>query len=121
MQNLYYGVDSLRSMPQKTLAILGDIPNEKKKIQEDGKVKISPQIKVRTGPHESMCVPPNDGQSIQGIDGKSKFGNVRKAHAGEAVGGLLMMRQKDDIQMNENNTSTGKKSMVGAFKRCSVK
>lgn len=97
-----------------------NIPNEKKKVQDDRKVKISPQIKVRTGSHESMRVPPNDGQRVRGIDGKSKFGIVGKAHAGEAAGGLLMMRQKEDTQMNENNTSTSKR-MTNAFKRRSVK
>ncbi|GAA5813166.1 hypothetical protein MFLAVUS_006640 [Mucor flavus] len=97
-----------------------DIPSEKKRVQDDRKVKISPQIKVRTGSHESMRVPPNDGQSVRGIDGKSKFGNVGKAHAGEAAGGLLMMRQKEDTQMNENNPSSGKR-MTNAFKRRSVK
>lgn len=101
-----------------------EMPVDKKKIHlEDRKVKISPQIKVRTGSHESMRVPPNDGQTVRGtLDGKSKFGNVRKSHAGEAAGGLLMMRQKDDIQVKEDNVApNGKRTMTGAFKRRSLK
>ncbi|KAI9366533.1 kinase-like domain-containing protein [Pilaira anomala] len=100
-----------------------NIPVEK--IKEDTrKVKISPQIKVRTGSHESMRVPPKEGQTVRGIDGKPKFANARGAHAGEAAGGLLMMRQKDDIKVNDgtttNTTNGGKKTMAGAFKRRSL-
>lgn len=102
-----------------------DIPAIKK--NEERKVKISPQIKVRTGSHESMRVPPNDGQTVRsalngGQNGSSslKFGNVRKSHAGEAAGGLLMMRQKEEKKKNQPvptaSTSTGKRSMVNAFK-----
>ncbi|KAI7892183.1 kinase-like domain-containing protein [Mucor mucedo] len=100
-----------------------EIPVEKKKVLlDDRKVKISPQIKVRTGSHESMRVPPNDGQTVRGVDGKSKFGNVRKSHAGEAAGGLLMMRQKDNDDMAKQQVvQNGKRSMAGAFKRRSLK
>lgn len=101
-----------------------EIPVDKKKaLLDDKRVKISAQIKVRTGSHESMRVPPNDGQTVRGgLDGKSKFGNVRKSHAGEAAGGLLMMRQKDDIQVKQDDFATnGKRSMAGAFKRRSLK
>lgn len=101
-----------------------EIPVEKKKVMlDDRKVKISPQIKVRTGSHDSVRVPPNDGQTVRsGLDGKSKFGNVRKSHAGEAAGGLLMMRQKDDLPVKQTNLpQNGKRSMAGAFKRRSLK
>lgn len=99
-----------------------DIPLNKKNTDESPKkVKISPQIKVRTGSHDSMRVPPNDGQTVRGaIDGghRSKLGNMRKAHAGEAAGGLLLMRQKDDIQRRDEPTT--KRSVANAFKRRSL-
>lgn len=104
-----------------------EIPTIKK--TEERKVKISPQVKVRTGSHESMRVPPNDGQTVRSaLNGKngsssSKFGNVRKLHAGEAAGGLLMMRQKEEKSSNIQPTPTastsnggGKRSMANAFK-----
>lgn len=100
-----------------------NLPVEKMK-EDTRKVKISPQIKVRTGSHESMRVPPKEGQTVRGIDGKPKFANARGAHAGEAAGGLLMMRQKDDIKVNDgtttNTTNGGKKTMASAFKRRSL-
>lgn len=89
---------------------------------KERKVKISQQIKVRTGSHESMRAPPTDGQTVRGnLDGSgnrsSKY-NVRKAHAGEAAGGLLMMRRDDsDDRVPQASTSTTKRSMADAFKR----
>lgn len=95
-----------------------DIPIVKN--DDTKKVKISPQIKVRTGSHESMRVPPNDGQSMRGTldNNRTKFGNMRKAHAGEAAGGLLLMRQKDDTQRKEEPAT--KRGVAGAFKRRSI-
>ncbi|KAK4514116.1 uncharacterized protein ATC70_006124 [Mucor velutinosus] len=91
-------------------------------VVKERKVKISQQIKVRTGSHESMRVPPTDGQTVRGgLDGGNRAGskyNVRKAHAGEAAGGLLMMRRDDsDDRVPQASTSTTKRTMAGAFKR----
>ncbi|CEP13096.1 hypothetical protein [Parasitella parasitica] len=86
---------------------------------KERKVKISPQIKVRTGSHESIRAPPTDGQTVRGkSDSSNTKYNVRKAHAGEAAGGLLMMRRDDgDDRGSQASTSITKRSMVGAFKR----
>ncbi|KAI8636801.1 kinase-like domain-containing protein [Parasitella parasitica] len=86
---------------------------------KERKVKISPQIKVRSGSHESIRAPPSDGQTVRGHSDRSnaKY-NVRKAHAGEAAGGLLMMRRDDsDDRVPQPSTSTARRSMVDAFKR----
>lgn len=94
---------------------------------KERKVKISQQIKVRTGSHESMRAPPTEGQTVRGVlDGGNRSSssssgskyNVRKAHAGEAAGGLLMMRRGDsDERTPQAPTSTTKRSMADAFKR----
>jgi hypothetical protein len=90
------------------------------------KVKISPQIKVRRGSHDSVHSPPNEGQTVRGtLDGRpsaSKFSsNVRKSHAGEAAGGLLMMRQQLEESKEYDpipNTNNKKSNMMtDAFKR----
>lgn len=96
---------------------------------KERKVKISQQIKVRTGSHESMRAPPTEGQTVRGgLDGGNRSSsssgskyNVRKAHAGEAAGGLLMMRRGDsDERTPQASTSTTKRSMADAFKRRSA-
>lgn len=87
------------------------------------KVKISSQVKVRTGSHDSLKMPPSNGQTVRGTmdGGKSKRVNVRNAHAGEAAGGLLMMRQVEGdsfVQKKEVlKTSSSSSKLADAFKR----
>ncbi|RCH99151.1 dual specificity protein kinase yak1 [Rhizopus azygosporus] len=76
-------------------------------LQDDMRhVKISSQVKVRTGSHDSLKTPPGNGQTVRGAmdGGKLKLANVRKAHAGEAAGGLLMMRQKENPKKDVSKT-----------------
>ncbi|KAI8371841.1 kinase-like domain-containing protein [Blakeslea trispora] len=89
------------------------------------KVKIAPQIKLRRGSHDSLRIPPHDGQTVRSvIDGKTaKLGHVRKAHAGEAAGGLLMLKQSDkapsyaNATNNHAPTSNKRRIMPDAFRR----
>lgn len=82
---------------------LGLLPPEAKKPQDvPKKVKISNQIKVRRGSHDS--------EAVLRMDGKAKINNIKKAHVGEAAGGLLMMRHDE-----------GKRAISDAFKRRTIK
>ncbi|KAG1374405.1 hypothetical protein G6F60_009529 [Rhizopus arrhizus] len=106
-----------------------DMPKKsrlQKQAQESSemrKVKIAPQVKVRTGSHDSLKMPPSSGQTVRGTmdGGKSKRVNVRNAHAGEAAGGLLMMRQVEGdafVQKKEVlKTSSSSSKLTDAFKR----
>ncbi|KAI8973739.1 kinase-like domain-containing protein [Mycotypha africana] len=85
--------DYIGLLPPETL----DRQQPSKGKMSNRKITISSQIRVRTGSHDSMRVPPSDGETVQRRAGNNSFAaNVRKAHAGEAAGGLLMMRQDDD-------------------------
>jgi hypothetical protein len=80
------------------------------------KVRIAPQVKVRRGSHDSVR---EDNQATRGrtLDGKPKMSNVRQAHAGEAAGGLLMMRQDDKMKNTLPVNPPPGKRMTNAFKR----
>ncbi|KAI8889510.1 kinase-like protein [Backusella circina FSU 941] len=81
------------------------------------KVRIAPQVKVRRGSHDSVR---EDGQVSRGrtLDGKPKMPNVRQAHAGEAAGGLLMMRQDDKVKNTLPSLNPPpSKRVTDAFKR----
>ncbi|RCH86407.1 dual specificity protein kinase yak1 [Rhizopus stolonifer] len=83
-----------------------DMPRKGKlqtKEEEGPKVKIDTRVKVRKGSHDSL----HEHHQTKSI-------NVRKAHAGEAAGGLLMMRQESFLQKKENTKIASK------FKRRSL-
>lgn len=86
------------------------------------KVKIATHIKVRRGSHDSVRSPPNEGQTVRStLDGRpnaSKFNtNVRKAHAGEAAGGLIMMRQKLEAKKYDSIPNNKSNMVADSFKR----
>ncbi|KAI8379833.1 kinase-like domain-containing protein [Choanephora cucurbitarum] len=99
---------------------------KKSQPEQQKKVKIAPQIKLRRGSHDSVRIPPHDGQTVRSvIDGKTtKLSHARKVHAGEAAGGLLMMRQLDKAPSTSSvsntttaATSTKRNIMTDAFRR----
>ncbi|OBZ88315.1 Serine/threonine-protein kinase ppk15 [Choanephora cucurbitarum] len=99
---------------------------KKNQPEQQKKVKIAPQIKLRRGSHDSVRIPPHDGQTVRSvIDGKTtKLSHARKVHAGEAAGGLLMMRQLDKAPSTSSvsntttaATSTKRNIMTDAFRR----
>ncbi|KAI9259303.1 kinase-like domain-containing protein [Sporodiniella umbellata] len=59
---------------------------------KDRKVKIAAHVKVRTGSHDTLRA---SGTRLTD-PGKSNSINVKRAHAGEAAGGLLMLRQEEN-------------------------
>ncbi|KAF7724944.1 dual specificity protein kinase yak1 [Apophysomyces ossiformis] len=71
------------------------------------KVKIAPKVKVRYGTQDSFRMP----EDVHGGNEERPRGWPRMTHAGEAAGGLLMMRQDIDP------STTKSKGVAAAIKR----
>ncbi|KAG0168819.1 dual specificity protein kinase yak1 [Apophysomyces sp. BC1034] len=85
-----------RSQPQQEPLGSGIDPNESRAMAEQHammmsrKVKIAPQVKVRYGMRDAFRMP----EDVHGgSDERPRGLATRMVHAGEAAGGLLMMRQ----------------------------